>query len=55
MDPRFQIFQPLPDRTSGLQNFALAILFVFPALALIIVVTRAIGRWSSRQFGWGKE
>ena len=45
--------QGIPDRTSGMQNFALAILFGFPALALIIVVIRTAGRWASRQFGWG--
>ena len=44
----------VPDVTSPLQAFALFILFLFPALALVVVSLRAAGRWAWRQFGWGK-
>ncbi|KAL1910008.1 hypothetical protein Sste5344_004197 [Sporothrix stenoceras] len=37
--------------TSGLQNFAIAINFIFPAVALLVVAARVTGRVSSRQFG----
>ena len=35
-----------------LQVFALFVNFFFPAVALIIVSTRAAGRLAIRQFGW---
>jgi hypothetical protein len=38
---------------TGLQIFAIAIIFVFPALALVVVIIRAAGRVAIRQFGWG--
>ncbi len=41
-----------PNPTSLMQTFALIILFFFPGVALIIVGIRAVGRWTSRQFGW---
>jgi len=44
--------QQYPTPTS-LQTFAIAIVFVFPALALVVVITRAAGRIAIRQFGWG--
>jgi hypothetical protein len=57
MDEVFSITAPtglgIPDRTSGQQNLALAILFLFPSLALVVIIVRAAGRWSARQFGWG--
>lgn len=43
----------VPDRSSGLQIFALFVLFSFPSLALVVVSLRAAGRWAWRQFGWG--
>ncbi|CAK7203914.1 hypothetical protein SEUCBS139899_006664 [Sporothrix eucalyptigena] len=39
------------EPTTGLQNFAIAINFIFPAVALLVVVARVAGRLSSRQFG----
>lgn len=45
--------QRYPEPTR-LQMFAIAIIFVFPALALVIVTVRAAGRLAVRQFGWGK-
>ena len=44
--------QRYPTPTS-LQIFAIAIIFVFPALALVVVIIRAAGRIAIRQFGWG--
>lgn len=46
--------QQYPAPTS-LQIFAIAIIFVFPALALVVVTIRAAGRIAIRQFGWGKR
>ncbi|OIW33786.1 hypothetical protein CONLIGDRAFT_640876 [Coniochaeta ligniaria NRRL 30616] len=43
--------QRYPTPTS-LQIFAIAIIFVFPALALVVVIIRAAGRIAIRQFGW---
>ncbi|KAL8371274.1 hypothetical protein RB595_001220 [Gaeumannomyces hyphopodioides] len=40
-----------PEATSGLQRLAIAIIFVFAALALVIIVLRAVGRIRTRQFG----
>ncbi|CAK7216614.1 hypothetical protein SBRCBS47491_002887 [Sporothrix bragantina] len=39
------------EPTTGLQNFAIAIDFIFPAVALLVVIARVAGRLSSRQFG----
>ncbi|TLD30909.1 hypothetical protein PspLS_02054 [Pyricularia sp. CBS 133598] len=39
------------EPTSELQTVAIAIIFIFPALALLVVVLRAMGRASTRQFG----
>lgn len=39
--------------TSGLQIFGIAINFIFPALALVVVAARVAGRVASRQFGLG--
>lgn len=44
--------QRYPTPTS-LQIFAIAIIVVFPALALVVVIMRAAGRIAIRQFGWG--
>jgi hypothetical protein len=44
--------QRYPPAT-GLQIFAIAIIFVFPAVALVVVMIRAAGRIAIRQFGWG--
>lgn len=44
----------VPDATSPLQVVALLILFIFPAVALVVVSLRAAGRWAWRQFGWGE-
>jgi len=38
--------------TTGLQTFALFVNFFFPALALIVVSTRAAGRLATHKFGW---
>ena len=38
---------------SSLQHGGFAILFLFPALALITVVLRVYTRFTTRQFGWG--
>ncbi|KAB5558618.1 hypothetical protein GE09DRAFT_119580 [Coniochaeta sp. 2T2.1] len=43
--------QRYPTPTS-LQIFAIAIIFVFPALALVVVIIRSAGRIAIRQFGW---
>ncbi|KAI0480280.1 hypothetical protein GGR56DRAFT_687269 [Xylariaceae sp. FL0804] len=42
----------VPDVSSSTQNAAIAILFTLPALALLLVCTRTIGRAVSNQFGW---
>jgi hypothetical protein len=44
--------QRYPTPTS-LQIFAIVIIFVFPAVALVTVIIRAAGRIAIRQFGWG--
>lgn len=41
--------------TSADQNAAIAIIMVFPAVALLVVGTRVAGRVSTRQFGWGEQ
>ncbi|KIH92687.1 hypothetical protein SPBR_02637 [Sporothrix brasiliensis 5110] len=42
----------VPDGpTSGLQDFAIAINFIFPSAALLVVAARVVGRATSRQFG----
>ncbi|KAI0017342.1 hypothetical protein F4780DRAFT_796506 [Xylariomycetidae sp. FL0641] len=43
---------PASDPTSAKQSSAIAILVVFPALALLVVCIRVAGRVSSHQFGW---
>lgn len=40
--------------TSGLQEVALVIVVLFPAIATVAVVLRVYSRISSSLFGWGK-
>jgi len=40
------------DRSSGLQRLGIAILVVFPAMALVTVGSRVYGRRASKNFGW---
>lgn len=44
----------VPDRTSSLQNAAIAIEVVFPALALLVLGLRTYIRTITRTFGWGE-
>lgn len=39
---------------SRFQNIGFFILFLFPALAIIVVSLRIYGRSTSKQFGWGQ-
>jgi len=52
MDAASLLSIPSSPAPSGLQIFALFVTFFFPALALIVVSTRAAGRFATNQFGW---
>ncbi len=41
------------EPTSGLQNFAIVINFLLPALAFLVVAARVAGRLATHQFGLG--
>jgi hypothetical protein len=45
----------IPTETSPLQTLAIAIILVFPALALFVVIVRDVGRLASKQFGLGER
>ena len=46
-----QGIMPDPEPTT-LQMLAVAIIFVFPAIAMVVLLIRVAGRFATRQFGW---
>ncbi|KAM7184660.1 hypothetical protein V8F33_012863 [Rhypophila sp. PSN 637] len=52
MDATSLLALPSSPAPSGLQIFAIFVNFFFPALALIVVTTRAAGRFATGRFGW---
>lgn len=52
MDAASILSLPSSPAPTGLQIFAIFVNFFFPGLALIVVTTRAAGRFATSQFGW---
>lgn len=52
MDATSLLSLPSSPAPSGLQIFAIFVNFFFPALALIVVTIRAVGRFATNRFGW---